>query len=487
MRAAFSLRLALISALSATLVLAAGAGPLDSMRRRAPASAPSSSARSIRAANRSRDLVPTDFVITEDGRRREVLRVSRGGRADRHRRAGRQQRRGRARHPVAARRAEGLRRRAGRRQSDRDRRAGRSADDSRRLHVQPEPARGRRRPHLFDELERHDAARRDHETSAGLRRREATARGDRARSSPTAWNSPTATRATSSGRCRTPASRCTPSSSACSTSTRPKSASARCVMDEGTRTDRRPARHAAHRNRRRTGADEAGAPALVAVQSGVRPARVADSAGKDRSRVGPRGSHHARHAGARTRLEPDVNRMFLAVVCILALPRRRRRRIPHGRRPAPVVPDDHRHRLAQRHGDRRRQPLHHRPRAARLLGLRGRRQAGHRLLHAPAAADRAVAAARQQREHGRQARDAAGRRHQLRPAPQAERPRPGHRLRQPRLDPAGASRRTRPSSKARSARRSPAARPRCTTRSTSRSRSSARSRRRTRRTSAARR
>ena len=46
------------------------------------------------------------------------------------------------------------------------------------------------------------------------------------------------------------------------------------------------------------------------------------------------------------------------------------------------------------------EPLRHRPRAGRLLGLRGRRQAGRHVLQPHATADRAVAAARHQRQHG---------------------------------------------------------------------------------------
>ena len=83
-----------------------------------------------------------------------------------------------------------------------------------------------------------------------------------------------------------------------------------------------------------------------------------------------------------------------------------------------------------------------------FLGLRGRRQAGLYVLQPAPAADRAVAPARQQRQHGRQAADGAGRGHRLRPAAAAERPRAGDRLRQPRRDRAGRSRATCRSSRA---------------------------------------
>ena len=100
----------------------------------------------------------------------------------------------------------------------------------------------------------------------------------------------------------------------------------------------------------------------------------------------------------------------------------------------PQFRSDGRHRLAERHGDRRRRPLRHRPRTERFHRVRGRRQAGPHLLQAAPAAGRALAAARQQREHGREADHAAGGRHQLRQAPEAQRPRADHRLRQPRVD-----------------------------------------------------
>ena len=75
MRAAFSLRLALISTLSATLVLAAGVAPsihaqAGARERTLFVSAVDSRGEPVEG------LGPTDFVITEDGRRREVLRVS---------------------------------------------------------------------------------------------------------------------------------------------------------------------------------------------------------------------------------------------------------------------------------------------------------------------------------------------------------------------------------------------------------------------------
>ena len=114
------------------------------------------------------------------------------------------------------------------------------------------------------------------------------------------------------------------------------------------------------------------------------------------------------------------------------------------------------------------EPLRHRPRPERLLGLRGRRQAGHHLLHAAAAADRAVAAARQQRQHG----ETSCRRCRRRPTNFVKRLKPNDiaqvidfdsRVEIRRRSPA-----TRPSSRPPSSRPTPAARRRCTTRSTSR-------------------
>lgn len=76
MRALFSTRLALVSALLAGLVLAAGAPPgihaqAGSRERSIFVSAVDSRGEPVEG------LGPSDFVITEDGRRREVLRVSR--------------------------------------------------------------------------------------------------------------------------------------------------------------------------------------------------------------------------------------------------------------------------------------------------------------------------------------------------------------------------------------------------------------------------
>ena len=125
------------------------------------ASARSSSAPSTTRASRSRASGPTDFVVREDGRRREVLRVSRATRADRHRAARGQQRGRRRSHPVDSRGLKALRRADGGRQPDRDRRPGRSADDPRRLHDRAGAAGTRRRPPVRDAEQRHDAARRD--------------------------------------------------------------------------------------------------------------------------------------------------------------------------------------------------------------------------------------------------------------------------------------------------------------------------------------
>ena len=236
-----------------------------------------------------------------------------------------------------------------------------------------------------------------------------------------------------------PARPCMPSSSACSTSRRPKSASG-----------------GSHgRRRAQTGGQHVTLLAEMAVEQALaKLARELSSQykvvyGRPESLIPPEeievtsaapGSPCAARRRA-ARLEPDVKR-----VTLLALWRRLlliAAAAGLARSTAPAVPEHDRHRLAQRDGDRRREPLHHRPRSARFLGLRGRRQAGHRLLHAPAAADRAVAAARQQREHGGQAGDAAGGRHQFRQAAEAQRHRAGDRLRQPRVDPAGVHRRTR--------------------------------------------
>jgi VWFA-related protein len=76
MRAAFSLRLALISTLSAGFVLAAGVAP--SIHAQAGARERTLFVSAVDSRGEPVDgLGPTDFVITEDGRRREVLRISR--------------------------------------------------------------------------------------------------------------------------------------------------------------------------------------------------------------------------------------------------------------------------------------------------------------------------------------------------------------------------------------------------------------------------
>ena len=75
MRAAFSPRLALISALAALLALAAGAG--TSIQAQAGARERTLFVSAVDSRGEPVEgLGPTDFVITEDGRRREVLRVS---------------------------------------------------------------------------------------------------------------------------------------------------------------------------------------------------------------------------------------------------------------------------------------------------------------------------------------------------------------------------------------------------------------------------
>ena len=75
MRAAFSPRLALFSTLTAMLVLAAGAAP--SIRAQAGARERTLFVSAVDSRGEPVDgLGPTDFVVTEDGRRREVLRVS---------------------------------------------------------------------------------------------------------------------------------------------------------------------------------------------------------------------------------------------------------------------------------------------------------------------------------------------------------------------------------------------------------------------------
>jgi VWFA-related protein len=76
MRAAFSPRLALISTVPALLVLAAAAGP--SIQAQAGARERTLFVSAVDGRGEPVDgLGPTDFVVTEDGRRREVLRVSR--------------------------------------------------------------------------------------------------------------------------------------------------------------------------------------------------------------------------------------------------------------------------------------------------------------------------------------------------------------------------------------------------------------------------
>ena len=76
----------------------------------------------------------------------------------------------------------------------------------------------------------------------------------------------------------------------------------------------------------------------------------------------------------------------------------------------------HRHRLSQRHRQRRRPEAGHQSRTAGLPGLRGRRPAGHHDLRARSAADRAVDPARHQHEHGAEAANRAGSGDRLRPA-----------------------------------------------------------------------
>ncbi len=76
--------------------------------------------------------------------------------------------------------------------------------------------------------------------------------------------------------------------------------------------------------------------------------------------------------------------------------------------PAAVVSHRRRSGVAQRHGRRSDRAVRDRSRADGLPGVRGRREAGGDLLQPVEPAHRAVAAARHQREHGRQAADGAG-------------------------------------------------------------------------------
>ena len=76
MRAAFSPRLALISVVPALLVLAGAAGP--SIQAQAGARERTLFISAVDARGEPVEgLGPTDFIVTEDGRRREVLRISR--------------------------------------------------------------------------------------------------------------------------------------------------------------------------------------------------------------------------------------------------------------------------------------------------------------------------------------------------------------------------------------------------------------------------
>ena len=76
MRAAFSPRLALISVLPAVLLLAAAAAP--SIHAQAGARERTLFVSAVDPRGEPVDgLGPTDFVVTEDGRRREILRISR--------------------------------------------------------------------------------------------------------------------------------------------------------------------------------------------------------------------------------------------------------------------------------------------------------------------------------------------------------------------------------------------------------------------------
>ena len=132
------------------------------------------------------------------------------------------------------------------------------------------------------------------------------------------------------------------------------------------------------------------------------------------------------------------------------------------------VPRRRRHRLAQRHGRRRPEPLRHRSERAGLLGVRGRRPAGADVLQSDEPADCAVAADRHERQHGEPDADRAGSGRRLRAQAAPAGLRAGRRLRQPRRDRAGLHQQASPTSNAPFARRAPAARPRSTTRSTSR-------------------
>ena len=97
-----------------------------------------------------------------------------------------------------------------------------------------------------------------------------------------------------------------------------------------------------------------------------------------------------------------TGRVFVAAALAGARGRRRARTAA-----AALVPHRRRAGLAERHGHRRRLALRHRPGAEGLPGLRRRRQAGRDVLQPHQPADRAVAAARHQRQHGSAAADTA--------------------------------------------------------------------------------
>src|SRR5207248_7589912 len=81
---------------------------------------------------------------------------------------------------------------------------------------------------------------------------------------------------------------------------------------------RRPAREPAHADGGAIVARAPGARAVVAVQSGLRPAGIADPAGEDRSQRAAQRRHHAWNAGARN--GEQVKRLaLLAAIIIVAL------------------------------------------------------------------------------------------------------------------------------------------------------------------------
>ena len=115
----------------------------------------------------------------------------------------------------------------------------------------------------------------------------------------------------------------------------------------------------------------------------------------------------------------------------------------HPQASGPDLPRHRRHGVVERHRHGRTEPLHHRPRPRRLRRLRGRHEAGDHLLQQDQPADRLVAPARHQRQHGAAHVHGAGRGRRLRQAAAAAGPGPGRRLRHPGRGAAGLHRRHR--------------------------------------------